>query len=372
MSLPKLLFLSSHNPFSKKAWSGIPYFLFTSLTEHFDVQYVPLPEFRHLKLLGYFISRSVNFLTQRKYVFDYGFLISRLYGIVATLRIRRAGSAKFIFSPAGLTEVAFLKTSIPIISYGDCSVLQLLEYYPAMSNVLPLSWKELKYVEQKALSKTTFAIFSSEWASDFVSKTYHRKCFTIPFGANMTTSFRQVVKADLTTEVRLLWIGVDWIRKGGDIAYSSFRKLRSKGVKCTLTLIGTEVPDLTPSEYLTVIPRIDKDNEKEAALLHELYSESHFLVLPTRADCTPIVIAEAFAHSLPVVACRTGGLVSMVSDGETGYLLGEDADEFVNVIMALRHDHLAYARMRENCFSSYMTMFNWKTWAESLKTITDL
>jgi glycosyltransferase involved in cell wall biosynthesis len=55
--------------------------------------------------------------------------------------------------------------------------------------------------------------------------------------------------------------------------------------------------------------------------LRELYATSDLFVLPTLADASRLVLMEALAASLPVVATRVGGIPDMVLEGQTGYLL---------------------------------------------------
>jgi glycosyltransferase involved in cell wall biosynthesis len=58
----------------------------------------------------------------------------------------------------------------------------------------------------------------------------------------------------------------------------------------------------------------------EERLLDE-YRRARVLVLPSSQETSPMVIAEAMAVGVPVVATRTGGIPSLVADGETGWLV---------------------------------------------------
>lgn len=59
---------------------------------------------------------------------------------------------------------------------------------------------------------------------------------------------------------------------------------------------------------LLALEFLDKNRPKDAARLSALYAEAHLLLLPSRADCTLTVIAEAMAHGTPVLATDVGGI----------------------------------------------------------------
>jgi glycosyltransferase involved in cell wall biosynthesis len=55
--------------------------------------------------------------------------------------------------------------------------------------------------------------------------------------------------------------------------------------------------------------------------LLEEFRRAAVLVLPSMEETSPVVIGEAMAARLPVVATRVGGVAYLVDDGMTGYLV---------------------------------------------------
>jgi glycosyltransferase involved in cell wall biosynthesis len=158
---------------------------------------------------------------------------------------------------------------------------------------------------------------------------------------------------------RLLFVGGDLNRKGGDLLLDVFRK-RLRG-KAELNLV-TRTP--VPAEPGVHVHLNVSANSPE---LRELYATSDIFVLPTRADCYSLVCMEALAAGLPIVATRVGGIPDMIRVGETGYLA--DVDDHAGLGDALESlvvDSPLRARMSATCRDEAMRRFDAKTNAHSL------
>jgi glycosyltransferase involved in cell wall biosynthesis len=112
---------------------------------------------------------------------------------------------------------------------------------------------------------------------------------------------------------RILFVGGDFERKGGDILLDVFRK-RLRG-RAELILVTRGQVSAEPGVF---VHRNVKANSKA---LHELYRSSDIFALPTRADCFSLVCMEAQAAGLPTITTRVGGIPDVIKEGETGHLL---------------------------------------------------
>jgi glycosyltransferase involved in cell wall biosynthesis len=112
---------------------------------------------------------------------------------------------------------------------------------------------------------------------------------------------------------RILFVGGDFERKGGDLLLDVFRR-RLRG-RAELILVTRAQLKSEPGII------VHRDVQANSPKLHELYRTSDVFVLPTRADCYSLVCMEALAAGLPIVATRVGGIPDMILEGETGHLL---------------------------------------------------
>jgi glycosyltransferase involved in cell wall biosynthesis len=70
----------------------------------------------------------------------------------------------------------------------------------------------------------------------------------------------------------------------------------------------------------------------------QLLAGAGCLVVTSAYEGCPLVILEAMAAGVPVVAVRTGGIDEVVQDGVTGVLCGEHPEEIAAALVALSND----------------------------------
>lgn len=266
--------------------------------------------------------------------------------------------------------MAVQNCSVPSIFWGDTTVAGVLNSYPYYKNVTKRSIRDSHNLEQAALSSSALAVFSNQWAADVACASYsfdQRKVKVIPYGANLFNSIDEDDIAEClrrrdAKECELLFVGVNWKRKGAQIAVDATSMLRARGVNVHLTLVGcTPPPGVSLPEYVTVIRQIDKSTQKGQALLASLYMQSHLLILPSRAECAAVSLAEASAHAVPSLSTDVGGNSTLVKNGVNGHLfpLEAEAADYAEYALQLLRDQERYAAMCWSSFERFQTDLNW-------------
>jgi len=123
-----------------------------------------------------------------------------------------------------------------------------------------------------------------------------------------------LVRAD--DVVRILFVGGDLRRKGGHHLIEAFADLRRRygdGVELHLVTTSPVEPGAATAVHDSMTP-----NSPE---LIALYHRCHIFCLPTLGDCLPMVLPEAGAAGLALVATDVGAIGEVVRDGETGLLV---------------------------------------------------
>jgi glycosyltransferase involved in cell wall biosynthesis len=103
----------------------------------------------------------------------------------------------------------------------------------------------------------------------------------------------------------------------------------------------------------------------------QLLSTIHFLILPTRADCSLLVACESNAYGVPAISTDTGGVSDVVKDGINGYCLSYEAggDQYANLIAELYNDKERYHNLIASSRKRYEEELNWDKWAERFREI---
>lgn len=344
----RIAFLSSFDPMNKRAMSGVSYFFLKILKQHFETVDIIGPA-KTRKLLNGHLSRALRLIFRKKrYNLDHSFLMAFFYKREFK-KLLKNKNYDCIFAMRASTEIALLNTGIPLVYYSDATFRLLYNYYTWFSGFTRISVKEGNRIEQMALNRSSIRLFASKWAMESAFNDYGCSpdtCYEIPFPANIEEAplIEMIDKSAQSEVCNLLFLGVEWERKGGQIAYDAYRSLKARGVKCTITICGCVPPetiDYTGDAGITVIPYLNKNDEAQYSQFEQLMYNSHFLILPTRAECYGIVFAEASSFAVPSLATNTGGVGAVIKDGINGYKFSPEAggSEYADFIEAYFTDY---------------------------------
>jgi len=129
---------------------------------------------------------------------------------------------------------------------------------------------------------------------------------------------------------RVLFVGGDLKRKGGDILLANWTKLL-KG-KCELSMLTNDQAANIPG--VNFLPGIKYGTEEH----RKVFYENDILILPTRIDSYPQAIGEAAAAGLAVITTKFAlGASEVVIDGVSGFV-DDDQESCLNSLVKLIGD----------------------------------
>jgi glycosyltransferase involved in cell wall biosynthesis len=371
----KIAFLTPGDPLDRRSWSGINHYMAKALQKHCGDVYHLGPVRSRLDILGRLFNTASRLILKRRYNDTHSIFLSKEYGRIVGRRIARE-SFDLIFAPSASSVLAFVNTDVPVVYLSGTTFRLLNEYYPYFCNLLPTSVRQGNIIEGLAIKKASLLLYASSWAAQSAIDDYgadRAKTHVIPFGANFEEVYprEEVLKKKRTDQCRLLFLGVEWQRKGGDIAFETLLKLEELGINAHLTVCGCKPPNGLSHTRLTVIPFLDKNDDRQRRELADLLFTSDFLLLPTRSECFGIVFCEANAFGLPVITTDTGGVAGAIEHMKNGLILPLSAggSEYAQVIRQLYQDEERYCEMVKASRAAFEERLNWDTWGIEVRRL---
>jgi glycosyltransferase involved in cell wall biosynthesis len=350
-------------------WSGLGYYMCKCLSDqnvevilvNCDVPYSPW-----LKLKAKTILTLSGKIYQRDR--DHGYL--KQVAAIAEQKLKNI-NYDLILSPGSLA-ITYINSKKPIVFWTDATYDGLVGFYPAWKNLSRQTIINGNLAEQIAINKASLIFYTSEWAINSAKNRYgatSKKLMQIPFGSNFeghqsVSDIEELISKRLSNKIiNLLFIGVEWERKGGEHAVETVVELRNRGINATLTIAGCYPPrKYQHVPYIEFYPFISKETENGIHKLNRLYQKATFFVLPTKADCFPVVFSEACSYGLPIITSNVGGCLSAVIEDVNGYCLDnrQFPESAAEKIVAVLQSPEKYHMLSVNSFDQFKTKLNWK------------
>jgi glycosyltransferase involved in cell wall biosynthesis len=368
-----IAFITADDPRDKRSWSGTNHFLYKAMEKHIGEvdllgPYMPQPL--------QFVCSVFNFLTLRllgkRFDYRHSFLMRNAYGKHFITLLRKKKYDCVVVS-ASIASAAGIKTNLPVFYINDRVIPGAMNYHKIFTQLFAFSKRQSVATDKQAITNSRVSIFSSHWAANAAINLHHidpSKVKVIPFGANIEERplFRDTVTFP-ESPVRLLFVGVNWHDKGGPIALQCLEALLQQNIDAQLTIVGCHPPEGVHHEKMNVIGFLNKNNPDEFRKLNELFSVSHFFILPTRFEAYGLVFCESAAFGVPALAPATGGIPTIIQDGVTGFLLPEKASgkDYAEKIASLVRNPEKWHTMRKAAHERFENQLNWDAWAAQFR-----
>ncbi|GHU81679.1 hypothetical protein FACS189415_0510 [Bacteroidia bacterium] len=361
------------SPFDRRSYSGTLYKLCESLTQRgAEITWIPVKLNLFYRCYNKIASTVCAFF-HKKFLFEHtrfgAFLISK------SLNKKLIKQSDLLLTPFSSSAIYGLKKSKPIIHFSDCTFTLLVDYHPYFYGLHPAVIKQGIAIEQRAFDKADALVLASDWARDSAVKDFgqpEEKVFVSEMGANIDNQDIVYSEKNIGDTLHLLFLGVVWKWKGGDIAVETCKQLNERGIKSVLHIVGITGLDAAVATlpYIDSVGFLNKNDPEQYQKLVECLRISNCLLLPTLAECAGHAFCEASANGLPVFSHRTGGTGSYVLDGRNGYLLplGSTGKDFADKIEEC-YKSGELLKMSETARDVYKEKLNWEVWSDKMEKI---
>lgn len=268
------------------------------------------------------------------------------------------------------------KKGKPSVYLSDATFPAMIDYYPPFCKLPKWNQRQGVALEIKTLNNSDSIVLSSDWCARSAIQDLKQptdKVYVVEFGANISEKeIKERPIRENNKMLNLLFLGVEWERKGGDIAVETVKWLNANGCPACLHVVGIEEldEDIQKLPYVKYIGFLNKNNpEAYHRLLQEIYM-CDLLLLPTKAECSAIAFSEASAYGLPIFTHNTGGISNYIEEGRNGYMLplGSDGKDFGKMILdCVRNGQIKTMSMSAK--EVYREKLNWGVWTEKLRNI---
>jgi glycosyltransferase involved in cell wall biosynthesis len=373
----KISYVTTYDALDIHNWSGLGYSIAKMLeNQNADINYIGNLQ-TQLNFILKIKRRFYREFSEKTFDISREPFVAKRYA--EQVQTKLTTNTDIVFSP-GSIPIALLETKKPKVFYTDATFAGMLGFYDYFSNLCAETIKHGNYLEQKALESSELIIFSSDWAAKTAIDNYGinpNKIKVVPFGSNINCKrklddIKNIINDRSVNTLNLLFLGVDWVRKGGDFAVKIASELNNSGLKTKLHIAGIQkLPFDNIPDFIINHGYISKSTQEGINRIEQLLSNSHFLILPSLADCTPVVYSEANSFGLPCITTNVGGIPTIIKNEINGKLFSLNADvlEWCEYISNSFTDKAKYNALCMSSFGEYENRLNWNVAGKTIMNL---
>lgn len=273
-----------------------------------------------------------------------------------------------------------LETSVPIVYASDTTARLLQRSYPDFSKRPAEYLAACELVERTGMGRAAHVVLATRLARRSAIEDFGvsaARAHAVPLGANVHPAAPHAAPPPIAPpsrhDLRLVFIGLDPVRKRLDLAVEVVEALRAAGWAARLEVIGRPTPRAEGSPWVTCLGPLDLASPLDRRAHAQALLRAHVLLLPSLAEAYGIAPCEAAHHGRPSVVSDAGGLPEVVLDGETGAVVpvAAGARDLADAVLSLVADRARYQQVSQAALRRAHEVLSWDRWREAVALLLD-
>lgn len=357
--MKKMVFSCNWGNNTKRAWSGTKEGIYSELVKYYDVEQFNINT-KILPLLPFRILEKLKLCRCDR-------MYQKYYSRLFKKKLKHYGQQK-VFQFDECPEVFGTENYI----YQDLSISYLRKIVredPKLYSFCGLNmshkYMEKRYWAQKKFYQEAKGIFTmGQWLADYLIEVEKIPAFKVhKVGAGINIDINQIDSSKKEGN-KILFVGRDFKRKGGELVINAFRILKKINPKAQLYVAGpSQNPVKDELEGYHFLGDVDREQ------LVQYYNMCDVFCMPSYFEAYGIVFGEALCFGLPCIVRNAFAMKEFITDGENGYLIGkDDVDDLADKMHRLLGDE----SIRRHVISKREWYVNEYSWMNTIKKIVDV
>lgn len=346
----------------RSTWSGTSYALRSALEKYYHIIFVDLHEgilLSSLKRLAWAAGKRrkswvVAPLYQEALRLKANLLIAKYHGVPVLM----------------ISDDVIIRK--PYYIYQDLSVEYTNHVRGHISNDIKGGLKlflsedevtRMTAVQTRLYRNAEHTFFMGNWMNIYMKDAHPELCGKFSaVGGGLNTDFEVDPPVSISEKDNIiLFNGIDFERKGGDLVLKAFRIVREKGCNARLLIVG---PDIDIIE--TGVECLGKVTRKE---LSSIMRKASLMCLPSIFEAYGLAFPEALCFGIPCIGRNRYEMPYFIDEGENGYLLKHDDPQELADLMMKALNNAAMLEYTVSNAKEERRKYSWEAVAYRIHTV---